>query len=368
MPREPKPRRPARKPQAAAATAPGAPEAAATGQPTAPRRSYDPEQRVVAVTGVRGFVGGEVLKRLEEDRRYARIIAFDVRKPDFPLDKTLYFKLDLTLPSADADLAAILEREGVDTFLHAAFLSMPTHASAWAHELEDIGTMHVLNACAEAQVRKFVLSSTTMVYGASALNPNFLSEDHDLRGFPGSRWVSDKVAAERQVARFARENPDTLVSVLRCAPILGPTVENFITRFFSRPVAPVLMGYDPLLQFVHEQDVVDAFKAVIDDDHAGTFNIVGPGVLPYSTILAMMGKFPLPMPAFLARGLSHALWVTQVFDAPPNFLDYLRYLCVADGKKAHESFGFEPRYDIKSIISDFLGVHHGELVSEGARP
>jgi UDP-glucose 4-epimerase len=207
-----------------------------------------------------------------------------------------------------------------------------------------------------------------MVYGASAMNPNFLSEEHELRGHPGSRYVTDKVAAERQVQRFARENPDVLVAVLRCAPVLGPTVENFVTRFFSRPVAPVLMGYDPLMQFVHEQDVLDAFKIAIEEDHPGIFNIVGDGVLPYSTILAMMGKFPLPMPHFVARGLSHALWVTQVFDAPPNFLDYLRYLCVADGEKAREVLGFRPRFDIKGLIADFLGVDkNGELVSEGGR-
>jgi len=321
------------------------------------------------VTGVRGFVGAEVLKRLEEDRHYARVIALDIRKPDLPLDKTAFFKLDLTLPSADADLASILEREGVDTFVHAAFLSRPTHASTWAHELEDIGTMHVLNACAEAGVRKFILASTTMVYGASPLNPNFLHEGHELRGRPGSRFVQDKVAAERQVARFDRENPDIQVTVLRAAPILGPTVENFVTGFFSRPVAPVLMGYDPLMQFVHEQDVIDAYKIVLDQDHPGIFNVVGDGVLPYSTILAMMGKFPLPLPHFLARGISHALWVAQVFDAPPNFLDFLRYLCVADGQKARDVLGFQPRYDIKAIVSDFLGVgdRNGELVSEGGR-
>jgi len=361
MPTERKPRKGGRR-AAASSETPSPAE-------TSSKRPYDPEHRVVAVTGVRGFIGAEVLKRLEEDRRYARIIALDVRKPDFPLDKTLFFKIDLTLPSADADLATILQEEGVDTFVHAAFLTMPTHASSWAHELEDIGSMHVLNACAEAGVRKFVLASTTMVYGASPMNPNFLSEEHELRGRPGSRFVTDKVAAERQVARFAKENPDTLVTVIRAAPIMGPTVENFVTRFFSRPVAPILMGYDPLMQFVHEQDVVDAFKIVLDRDAAGTFNVVGDGVLPYSTILAMMGKFPLPMPHFLARAVSHTLWVTQVFDAPPNFLDYLRYLCVADGKKARDLLDFHPRYDIKSIIADFLGVgdKNGELVSEGGR-
>jgi UDP-glucose 4-epimerase len=328
----------------------------ADGSEPAPARAFDPEERVVAVTGARGFVGAEVIKRLEEDRRYHKILALDVRKPDFPLDKTQFFKIDLTFPTADADVAAILEREGADTVLHAAFLSAPTHSSAWAHELEDIGTMHVLNACAEARIRKLVLSSTTLVYGAHPLNPNFLSEEHELRGHPRSRFVNDKVAAERQVRRFRADHPETIATVLRVAPTLGPTIDNFVTRFFSRPVAPVMMGYDPLMQVVHEQDVVDAFKLAIDDDFPGEFNVVADGVLPYSTILAMMGKFPLPLPHFLAFPISNALWATQVFDAPPNFLDFLRYLCVADGRRAREVMGFRPRHDIKDTIHDFLGI------------
>src|SRR5262249_6039793 len=55
-----------------------------------PVRAYDPERRVVAVTGARSFIGSETLKRLEEDRRYHKLIAFDLRKPDFPLDKTQF--------------------------------------------------------------------------------------------------------------------------------------------------------------------------------------------------------------------------------------------------------------------------------------
>jgi UDP-glucose 4-epimerase len=328
-----------------------------------PRPAYDPEQRVVAITGAYSFIGAELIKRLERDRRYYKVLACDVRKPTFPLHKTQFHKVDLTLPTADADLATIWRREGVDTVVHAAFLSAPTHASAWAHELESIGTMHVLNAAAECQVRKLVDWSQTFVYGAHPLNPNFLTEDHELRGDASrSRWVKDKVEAEKQVRRFRRENPDTIVTVLRTAATLGPHIRNFATRFFSRPLAPVMMGYDPLMQVVHENDVVDAFVLAVDNDHPGEFNIVGDGVLPYSTILAMMGKLPLPLPHFLAKPISSALWMTQVFDSPPNFLDFLRYLCVADGRKAHDVMGFAPKYDIKATIQDFLGL--GETVGE----
>jgi UDP-glucose 4-epimerase len=73
----------------------------------------------------------------------------------------------------------------------------------------------------------------------------------------------------------------------------------------------------------------------------------------------MMGKLPLPLPHFVARPLSRALWATQIFDSPPNFLDFLRFLCVADGGKAKRVMGFAPVYDIKATIHDFLGVEPG---------
>lgn len=316
----------------------------------------NPDARVVAITGARSFLGSELIKLLEEDRRYQRVIALDIRKPDLPLEKTEYRALDLTDPTVGTELAQMVADEGVDTVVHSAFLSYPTHATSWAHELEDIGTMHVVNACAQALPARFVLVSTTMAYGARPTNPNFLDESAPLRGQTKSRFVNDKVRAEVQVQRFADENPETSVTALRFAPTLGPTVMNFFTRFLSRPVAPVMMGYDPLMQFVHESDAARALELALEKNVPGPFNIVGNGVLPYTTVLAQLGRVPLPMPHFAARALSRALWATQVLDSPPSFLDFLRYMCVADGRRAAQLLGFSPRYDIKKTLVDFLGV------------
>ena len=135
-------------------------------------------------------------------------------------------KVDRTQPTVDARLAEILAAEGVDTLLHMAVLASPTHAGAWAHELESVGTMHVLNACRERPVHKFVLWSQTLLYGAHPSNPNFLTESHPLRGTRESRFLTDKIEAEAVVQRFAKQMPQTVVTVLRMAPILGPTVHN----------------------------------------------------------------------------------------------------------------------------------------------
>jgi UDP-glucose 4-epimerase len=82
----------------------------------------------------------------------------------------------------------------------------------------------------------------------------------------------------------------------------------------------------------------------------------------------MMGKVPVPLPHFVAFSLSRALWATQIFDSPPHFLDFLRFLCVADGAKARRVMGFEPRFDIKQTIHEFLGVAHELPQASDAHP
>ena len=112
-------------------------------------RVDQPGRRVVAVTGACTYLGTELIRHLEEDRAVERVLALDVRPPtvtDPATTKVEFVKLDLTQPTVDGELATLLGDARVDTFVHGAFLSHPTHASEWAHELEDVGTMHVLNA------------------------------------------------------------------------------------------------------------------------------------------------------------------------------------------------------------------------------
>lgn len=316
--------------------------------------------RAVAVTGACTYLGSEVLRRLAEQRPFDRILALDIRDPStfasgLPRGRIQWVKLDLTQPTIDGELATLFERERVDTLVHAAFLSHPTHATEWAHELEDVGTMHVLNAAAAVPPRRIVMVSTTLVYGAHAKNPNFLTETAELRGHPDSRFVNDKVRAEQQLLRFAAENPKTEVCALRFAPVLGPTVDNLYTRFLRRTMAPVMLGHDPVMQFVHELDAAWALWQATIGTCRGPFNIVGKGVLPYTTVLAMLGRVPIPMPLPMARHVIKALWATQLVGSPPSFLDFLLYPCVADGSRAATELGFAPRFNIQRTILDFLG-------------
>ena len=326
------------------------------GQHIALRSSLDPERRIVAVTGAHSFLGEQVIRRLEQDRRYYKVLAIDIRKPNITSQKTKFFKVDLTLPNADGELAHIFTKEKVDTLVHLAFLSKPTHNREWAHELEAIGTMHLFSACAASKVHKVVVWSVAALYGASQSNPNFIREEAKLRGVPDSRFFRDKIEAERLARRHRNENRASVVTVLRTASILGRRVNNYVSRLFTLPVVPVMMGYDPLIQLLHEQDAVDIFKLAIDLDFNGEYNVASQGVLPLSTVLAMAGRLAIPLPHSIAFPLSKVLWMTQVFDAPPMYFDFMRYLCVADTSKVENEMGVSPAYSIRQIVREFAGT------------
>src|SRR5438552_1113799 len=156
-------------------------------------RAARPRARVVAVTGAASFLGTNLVGLLEEDERVDRIVAVDIKTPSTAGAKTRSYVVDFTQPTTEARLAEILAAERADTVVHLAFLASPSHATAWAHEVESVGTMHVLVACRHAQIRKFVMWSQTLLYGAHPSNPNFLSERHALRASRSEPFFADKV-------------------------------------------------------------------------------------------------------------------------------------------------------------------------------
>jgi UDP-glucose 4-epimerase len=323
--------------------------------------------RAVAITGASSFLGRNLIGLLEEDERVRRIVSIDVTAPKTAGIKTRIYQVDLTQPTAEDGVAEILAAEQADTLVHLAFLSSPSPAVAWAHELESVGTMHLLNAARRNGVKKVILRSHTALYGAHPTNPNYLTEAHPLRARRSEPFFADKIEAENDVLGYGVE--ERIVTILRTAPILGPTVQNYVTRFLSRRIVPTILGFDPLWQCLHEADAVAAFKLAVDRDVPGVFNIVGDGVLPFSTVVKLAGRIAIPLPRSLANAIVGALWLAQTVEAPPTLLDYLQYLCVGDGDQAKQKLGFAPVYSTREAILDFASAQHlrdARLLSESA--
>ena len=307
----------------------------------------------VAITGLGTFLGKHLAERLAGNRRELGLVGVDLRRP-YGLDSRVRFHpVDLTIPTADGHLAEIFRKEQVDTVVHTAFRREPTSDLEEDHELETIGSLHILNACAAAGIRRLVVASTTMVYGPRPDNPNFLTELHPLRGHRAAHCVVNRVEMEGLVAEWAAGHPRTRVTVLRPCWIMGPSYVDSVVRYFSRPLVPTLLGYDPLIQFVHEEDCLRAFETATLLPRPGVFNVVGRGVLPLSTILRAGRKRPLPVPAAILYRLRYYPSRAQTGDGPEGFYDHLRYLWVADGTRGWAAFG-EPEYSTREAWMSFV--------------
>ena len=250
----------------------------------------------------------------------------------------------------DARLTEVLLAERVDTLVHVSPLDSPIHATAWAHELERSGTMQVLHACHKHALPKLVVVSSTLVYGPHRDNPNFMREEQPLRGLYGSPFVADRLDVEAQVEKWRVDHPDSSVSVLRLALLVGPNSENYVARFLSRTFVPTALGYDPLLQFLHESDALTALKLAVEREVSGVFNIASEGVIRLSAAIRLLGRLPLPLPYASLRQLASLLWALSLCEAPAPFVALLRHLCVVDTSRALRDLGFRARFNARDAL------------------
>lgn len=319
-------------------------------------KNKNTKQKSIVVIGTQDFKGHRILQYLEKSPAHKKVIAIDARKPNLTLKKTKFYKLDLTQTLADATLADILIRENCDTLIHTAMPVTPLHDESLSHEIIAIGTYYIFNACSAANVRKVVMASTTDCYGAFPSNPNYLTENMPLKGHLQSRFLADKIDAEHQALKFQKKHPHSVVTILRTSTILGPTVNSYKTRYLQRPFVITMLGFDPLLQFVHEDDVANALIALVNQDHPGTFNLAGDGVLPLSRVIELCGKFNIRLTQIGFKTLVQTLWLMDLSPAPSSHVNFLRYLCVADNQKIKNQVGFRPQYSTKEALLSFVGA------------
>jgi UDP-glucose 4-epimerase len=304
----------------------------------------------VGVTGVSSDLGRGLLPRLEADPLVDSIVAFDVARPKELTKKCSFVRVDLTRPGMEAELTRAFKEQRLDALFHLAFVNSRVHGAAFAHELEVIGSMHVLAAAQEAGLTRLVIPSLTALYGARPNGPAVCLETHPLEG-EGVRFVTDRVEVEHQIEKFAERNPGVHVVVLRFAPIVGRTSDNPFTRLLRTGFVPTILGFDPLWQVVHEDDAVTALHLALTTKAEGTFNVVGETAAPFSTIVRLAGATAVPLPGPLLRATILALEAAGIASVPVPLLTFLRYTWIADGKRARKQLGFEPRVPFQDAMA-----------------
>jgi len=322
--------------------------------------------RVVVVTGISRYLGAHVASRLSADPRIPRVIGLDPAEPPAELAGLLGGVERVRADVASAgEVIADLDAESV---VHLAVVSAPDRHRGGRPAMKEqnvIGTMQLLAACQRApRLRKLVVRSSTAAYGASFRDPAVFTEDTAPRETPRGGFARDILDIEGYVRGFCRRRPDVVATVLRLAPLIGSTADTTLTRYFAQPVVPTVLGRDPRLQFVHVDDALEVLHRSVVEDHAGTYNVAGAGVLALSQAIRRAGRVALPI---LEPGLSGAANVARALGFPRYGLDQLDLFVhgrVVDTTNLIKEYGFTPR-PTAVAFDDFVRVNAGGEVISG---
>jgi UDP-glucose 4-epimerase len=304
----------------------------------------------VLITGLASFWGGRLAQALEGDPGVDVIVGLDSDVPTVPLERTEFVRTDQHY----SILARIVKATQVDTILHTFLIVDSTRTSARAlHEINVIGTMNLLAAASapNSSVRHIVVKSSGLVYGASWQDPQWFREEMPRTFPPKTRAERSLVEVESYLRDFADDNPHVVVTLLRFCNVVGTDIVTPITKALQLPVTPCIFGFDPLVQFVEEDDVIRAIEFVTRTEIPGIFNVAGDGRLPWSEVAAICGKPMAPMPPVLT-GIAAAPLALVGLELPPELLDFMRYGRGMDNRRLKRA-GFTYRYTSAGAVHSF---------------
>jgi len=301
------------------------------------------------ITGAAGFIGSNLARAiLERGHAVVGVDNFLTGKRE----NLAGIAGEFELVEGDVRDLELMRRafRGADYVLHhAALASVPWSMAepALAHDHNATGTMNALIAARDAGVKRFVLASTSAVYGDGAQVP--CREDQPLE--PESPYAATKLIGELYAALFFRAY-GLSTAMLRYFNVFGPRQDPKSAYAAAIPIfvrkalageAPVIFGDgEQTRDFVYVDDVVaaDLLACAAGPEVSGeAFNIGGGARVTINDlcreIVGLVGSKVAPV------------------HAPQRPGDVLH--SQADIGKARRLLGFEPAFDVASGLRKAIG-------------
>jgi UDP-glucose 4-epimerase len=307
-------------------------------------RMPEPATKKIVITGIAGRLGRVVARRLHRDPRYS-LVGVDRRPfPGRPKDVE-HHQVDLRSKKA----RDIFRTGDVAALVHLGVMHDPRSTPAELYSWNVGGTSRLLDYCQTYGVPKVVLLSSSNVYGPRPDNPQFLTEEAPLLAAQRFPQMRDLVEVDHLASTFFWKARAVETVILRPVHILG-SVHNAPSNYLRLDPIPILLGFDPMVQLIHELDVAEAIAAGLAPGARGIYNIVGPGEVPLSVVIKELGRKTLRIPHPLAKPLYWAAWRLGLSGYPVAEFDFIRYVCMVEGSRAARELNFRPRHSLRETI------------------
>jgi UDP-glucose 4-epimerase len=306
----------------------------------------DESEGSILITGICGRLGKLLTRELH---RVSRVVGVDRRPfPDAPRD-VVHHRIDVRRKKTKD----VFRQHRVRAVVHLGVLHDPRTSQRMRHSWNVVAFQKLLEYMTQYRVPKLIVLSSANVYGPQPENPQFLTEEAPLLGSQEFGAIRDLVELDMLAQSFFWRHPETETVILRPCHILG-RVRNAPSNYLrlERPIT--VMGFDPMVQVVHERDVVGAVKLALEPGVKGIFNLRGPGELPLSRLLAKLGRVPRSVPGPIAEAVVDQMWRLRLSTFPSPEIDHIRYICMVDDTRARNVLRYAPSYSLDQTLEAVL--------------
>jgi len=252
----------------------------------------------------------------------------------------------------------VIRHERPDAVVHLAFVRHFRTGVETRHKINVAGTKLLLDYCAEYGVRQLVVLSSAYAYGALPENPSYMSEDYPLNVSRTYPEVRDLAEVDTLCSSFLWQHPEVRTAILRPVNTLGDSVHSAIGRYLKRRWIPTILGFDPMMQFIHEEDLARAILVAIERKLRGIFNVAGPGAVPLHVAIEETGGVALNVPEQALRPLARRLFGLGLYPFPPGAIDFIKYPCTVSDSRFVAATGFKPKWSLLDIFAQLKAERH----------
>jgi len=244
----------------------------------------------------------------------------------------------------------VIRTELPTAVVHMGFVRHFRSGQRIRHDVNVRGTKQLLDHCVNHGVQSLVVLSSTYVYGAAPENPYYMDEDSPLSASRSYPEIRDMVEVDTLASAFLWRYPHLRTCVLRPVNVLGYYVHSMIGQYLREPRVPTVMGFDPMMQFIHEEDLSEAIALALEHGLQGVFNVTGPGEVPLHAAIRETGGTALAIPEPIIRPLFARLFRWGMISYPPGALDYLKFPITVAGDRFVEATGFRPLFGLEETF------------------
>ena len=182
------------------------------------------------------------------------------------------------------------------------------------YDVDVNGTHNVLEAAARGRRRQVLVTTSATAYGAFPDNPVPLTEDDPVRGVAGFTYARDKTESDRLCQLWAAQHPDRVMTIVRPVHRVRPERRQLpraaLDQAAVRRRRRARSTSD--IQFVHEDDVVEAITGLLLGRHGGAFNVAGDGLMTKPRVRrADRRPDPQDAAARSTAALARAMWALR---------------------------------------------------------